>query len=645
MCLRYRRGHWLILLFFLIGLFPEIAKAEEKIVRVAFDKSLPPFSSMEPDGEFIGFTIDLIREIASQNDWKLEYVPLEWEEAVAALHAGKVDVLLGMKYTNRYDQVFDFSESFFTMSEVLLVPRDDQEIYTLNQLSEKVVAVQRAHTSIDLLESVRRVKMIVSFSQKEALANLTRGRADAFLGNRWTAEHILRKENRWEDYSMRSGLINPTDYAFAVREGHSELLDKLNEGLNQLYRDGSYTRLYSHYFEPYSPHVTDWWRKLVIGLLLVLAVGIVSLLTFILWNKRLKAEVKRRTAELADVMVFQRKVLDHTDSAILSLDTQGYITLVNQVAIGMLPKQGEILGRHVLDVLPQLPWEACCLDRSRHYEGEIHDEQSSVFHYYVAPFLNAVSEHVGWIVTVQDRTEQKRMQSRLISQEKMRALGQLVAGIAHELRNPLTAVKTFVELLPKKVDDPRFRQELLRFVPEELERMNRIVEELLDYSRSKPLHIQSTSVADLVHSVIGLFARRFESEQVNIVVDISDQLEIQVDRGRIKQVLINLVLNALEAMTASTGKQLRIKAGNKRDGVWVAISDTGEGMQKEQQSRLFEPFYTTKSQGIGLGLYVSQKIMREHSGRLEVSSVTQVGTTFTLRFGQEARDAEAVNCR
>lgn len=634
---------WLILFFCLTSMFPEMVKAEDKVVRVAFDQSLPPFSSVEPDGEYTGFTLDLIRAIALQNDWQLEYVPLEWEEAVDALRTGEVDVLLGMKYTNRFDQIFDFSESFFTMSEVLLVPRDDQQIYTLNQLSEKVVAVQRAHTSMDLLESVRRVKMLVSFSQTEALANLTRGRADAFIGNRWTAEYMLRKENRWDDFTMRSGLINPTDYAFAVREGHSELLDKLNEGLNQLYRDGSYTRLYSHYFEPYSPHLTDWWRKLVIGLLLVLAVGIISLLAVFMWNKRLKAEVRRRTAELADVMVFQQKVLDHTDSAIFSLDVQGNITLVNQVAFAMLPRQREMLGRHILDVFPQLPWDSCCADRGRHYEGDIHDDDTFVFHYYMAPFHNAMAEHVGWIVTVQDRTEQKRMQTRLISQEKMRALGQLVAGIAHELRNPLTAVKTFIELLPKKVDDPRFRSELLRYVPEELERMNRIVEELLDYSRSKPLLLQNTNVAKLVHSVVGLLARRFESEQVNVVVDIAEKLEIQVDRGRIKQVLLNLVLNALEAMASRPVKQLRIKAGAKKDGLWISISDTGEGMQKEQQVRLFEPFYTTKAQGIGLGLYVSQKIMREHHGLLEVSSVTQVGTTFTLRFGQEDRHAEAVN--
>lgn len=636
---------WLTMLFIISCLFPGTVQAEEKVLRVAFDRALPPFSSIDSGGEMTGFNIDLIRAIARQNGWELEYAPLDWEDAVAALRSGEVDVLLGMKYTNRYDQVFDFSESFFTMSEVLLVPREDHEIYTLNQLTENVVAVQRAHTSMDLLESVRRVKMLVSFSQQEALENLMRGRADAFIGNRWTAEHILRKENRWEDFAMRSGLINPTDYAFAVSEGHSELLDMLNEGLNQLYRDGTYTRLYSKYFEPYSPHLTDWWRKLVIGLLVALAVGIVSLVTFFAWNKRLQAEVRRQTAALADVMVFQRKVLDNAESAILSLDVSGHITLVNQVAKRMLPIDDGVLGRHIVSVLPQLPWETALLDRYKQYEDEFSWEQEAVYHYYMAPFVNSAQEHVGWIVSLQDRTEQKRMQARLVAQEKMRALGQLVAGIAHELRNPLTAIKAFVELLPKKMDDPRFRMEMLRYVPEEVERMNRILEDLLDYSRTKPLHIQTTSVVELVHSVLGLFARRFESEQVQVSLEVPDQLTMRVDRGRVKQVLINLVLNALEAMVASPEKRLLIRAGENEKEVWLSVVDTGEGILEEQLSRLFEPFYTSKSQGIGLGLHVSQKIMREHGGRMEVSSGEREGTTFALRFKQEDSDGKLVDRR
>lgn len=117
-------------------------------------------------------------------------------------------------------------------------------------------------------------------------------------------------------------------------------------------------------------------------------------------------------------------------------------------------------------------------------------------------------------------------------------------------------------------------------------------------------------------------------------VILPEQLTMNADRGRVKQVLINLVMNALEAMAGSAEKRLLIEAGQESGEVWLSVADTGEGMQEEQLNRLFEPFYTSKAQGIGLGLYVSQKIMREHGGRMEVSSVRGQGAVFTLRFGQ-----------
>ena len=625
---------WIAVLFVVSVLFPAPADAGERVLRVAFDKALPPFSSIDQQGEAAGFVIDLMEGIARHHGWELEYVPLDWEDAVTALKSGQVDVVLGMKYTNRYDEVFDFSESFFTMSEVLLVPREDESIYTLNQLTEKVVAVQRGHSSMDLLESVRRVKMIISFSQVDALDNLLRGRADAFIGNRWTAEYRLRQENRLGDFVMRSGLINPTDYSFAVRDGHTELLDELNEGLNFLYRDGTYSRLYSQYFEPYSPHLTEWWRRLVVGLLVALAFGIISLTAFYFWNKRLKAEVRRQTAALADVMAFQRKVLDNTESGILSLDVHSRITLVNEVAKRLLSLREEVLGRHIASLLPQLPLESALAVNDSQLEGEIEwgTEQYRIFHYYISPLFNSQHEHAGWIVTLQDRTEQKRMQAGLIDQEKMRALGQLVAGIAHEMRNPLTAMKAFVEVLPKKVDDPRFRSELLRYVPEEMERLNRIVEDLLDYSRTRPLLLQEIKVDELFRSVLVLFARRLESERVQLIRQVEGDLSMLADPGRVKQVLINLLMNAMEAMSSTSEKKLVLRAWQEAGELRISVADNGEGMREEQLGRLFEPFYTSKSQGIGLGLYVSHKIVREHGARIEVQSEYGKGTTFTLHF-------------
>lgn len=165
--------------------------------------------------------------------------------------------------------------------------------------------------------------------------------------------------------------------------------------------------------------------------------------------------------------------------------------------------------------------------------------------------------------------------------------------------------------------------------------MNRIIEDLLDYSREKPMHRKWANLQELIQSVTSLFRKQIRSEGIKLEVDISPDLEVYVDRDRIKQVLINLILNAIEAMSATIDKKLTFHVKTDRQLICLVITDLGAGIEERDIVHLFQPFYTSKSQGIGLGLYISQKIMLEHGGRIEVKSVKNKGTTFILYFSNE----------
>ncbi|MFC4766800.1 transporter substrate-binding domain-containing protein [Effusibacillus consociatus] len=634
---RYLRVLGLLSLLFSFLCVPVQAE-EGRVLRVAFDKDLPPFSSVDENGNPAGFNIDLFRELAEIRGYEAVYLPMNWEDAIQQLQQGKIDVVLGMQYTSAGDSVFDFSESYFTMSEVLIVPKTDESIFNLHDLKEKVVSVQRGDAGIELLENVRRVKTVVSFSQPEALELLFMERADAFIGNRWTAEFYLKKKNLQDKYITRTGMINPSDYAFAVREGNYRLQNELNLGLAELHRTGTYGRLYSHYFEPYSLHVIGGWRKLVYGLLTVTGLVLSVLVLIFLWNQRLKAEVRRHTSALADNLAYQKQVMDNVDNGIISVSPEGKTTLINDVASDLLAIQADVLGTPISQYFPQFPInEALEKGEPKKHHGELRlqDGSGRILHYYMAPLTNGTGDFTGWIISLQDRTEQKHLQARLITQEKMRALGQLVAGIAHELRNPLTAIKTFSELLPKKLDDSRFRAELVQHVPEEVERMNRIVEDLLDYAREKTIQTQWENLTEIIQSVLRLFDKKIKSENIRVAANLPSKIQVLGDRGRIKQVVINLIMNAIEAMGNSSEKHLTIHAQIKEEAVLLFITDTGEGMEEPVLRHLFEPFYTTKTQGVGLGLYISQKIMAEHGGHIEAISRKGNGSTFILHFGKK----------
>ncbi|HJV46655.1 MAG TPA: transporter substrate-binding domain-containing protein [Bacillota bacterium] len=625
---------FLSVLLFLLS--PGSAQAqEERVIRVGFDKSLPPLSYMDKNGQAFGFDIALIRNIAALRGYQINYVPLEWEDAVEKLKEGQLDVVVGMKYTSKRDTFFDFSDSYLTAADAIVVPAGMPNFSQINDLKEKVIAIQREDAGISQLESIRGGKMLVAFDQPDAMDMLFLGRADVFLGNRWAAEYVLQKMNKQKQYRIRTGLIPPSDYALAVREGNYQLLNDLNKGLAELHNNGTYERLYSEYLEPYGTLGIGWWRNMVYGLLTVTGIVVIVLVGSFFWNTRLKREVRKQTSALADSFAFQTKVLDSVDNGILSFNPQGRITLINHAARNLLGVKSNPLATYVSDYLPQLQiHKAIEIGDKSMLEGEIHlgDGTSRILHYYMASLTNGAGEQVGGILCLQDRTEQKHLQARLITQEKMRALGQLVAGIAHEIRNPLTAIKTFAELLPKKLEDSRFRAELVEHVPQEVERMNRIIEDLLDYSREKPMHQKWDNLHDLVQSVTGLFAKRIRSEGIRIENAISIDLEVLMDRDRIKQVLINLVLNAIEAMAQSKDKQLTFQASIEGQMIYLEVADSGAGMEEQELLHLFQPFYTTKSQGIGLGLHISHKIMQEHGGCLEVKSAKDVGTIFILQF-------------
>jgi Signal transduction histidine kinase, nitrogen specific len=637
-----RRFAWLIALFTLVCLFVPIAHTkaqEERLIRVGFDKSLPPLSYVDKNGEAAGFDIELIRSMDALHGYQIEYVPLEWEDAVIKLREGQLDVVVGMKYTSTRDTQFDFSDSYLTAADAFVIPQAMRDIAAISDLRGKVVAIQRDDAGVSQLESIRGGKRLAAFSQTDALEMLFLDRADVFLGNRWTAEYMLERTGKGSDYRIRTGLIPPSDYAFAVREGNYELVNKLNAGLAQLHRNGVYEQLYSRYLEPYSALAIDWWRKLVYGLLIVMGIVIVVLTGSFLWNKRLQKAVRRQTAALADSFAFQTTVLNSVDNGILSFDQEGKITLINHAAQKWLGNMDKPEAASVMDCLPELPVrELLQMQDARVLEGELHlgDGTGRIVQYYLATLTNGAGQRTGGILCLQDRTEQKHLQARLIAQEKMRALGELVAGIAHEIRNPLTAIKTFAELLPRKLNDERFRAQLVEHVPEEVARMNRIIEDLLDYSREKPLQRKRENLLEIVQSVQGLFAKRLESERIEPKLDPTLDVDVLVDRDRIKQVLINLLLNASEAMAQqSADKQLtfRVLPGEAR-AVCLAISDTGPGMSEQDRLHLFQPFFTTKSQGIGLGLYLSQKIMHDHGGEITVQSTEGAGTTFYLHFAK-----------
>ncbi|WP_134702745.1 transporter substrate-binding domain-containing protein [Ammoniphilus sp. YIM 78166] len=614
---------WVLLLCLFFLMMSETgATLEGNSLKVGYDPNLPPFSFTK-EGIPDGYSVELIRKMAQASGWLLNFIPLPADEFVSQLESGRVDVVIGMKYRGSYEPVLSFSDSIFTMSEALIVPKANDAIYDLTDLKGKVVAVQRGTATVDMLDNVRKVKLNAATTQPHALHLLMQDRAEAFIGNRWTAQTVLEHMGVADQYDIRISFIQPAEYSFAVKAGNKELLDQINEQIQQFKRSGEYATIYRKWFDPFDSQ-TLWWQRMAWllggGLLSALLAAFLSFF----WNKRLKQEVDKRTNELSHSLAFQQEVLERIDNGIISCDSEKRITLMNRRA-------HEILGVNEDRSGWQEIWEK--LDHTKPGQGEsgevtwMQSSGSQYIYYYIAALPSG-----GWIISLQDRTEQLQLQEKLRVQEKLRALGQLVAGIAHELRNPLTSMKMFLDVLPKKVDDPRYREELLRHVPAEMNRVNNLVEDLLDYTRRKEPVKEWIEWEDLLYSIVRSFEIRFAQEHIQFELALEGSPRVYGDRQRVRQVLINLIANAVDAVTDAAEKRIRIETREDDKMCYLELTDTGKGMTKREMENLFQPFYTTKGNGVGLGLYISYNILLEHGGEITVESQEHAGTKMLLSF-------------
>ena len=260
--------------------------------------------------------------------------------------------------------------------------------------------------------------------------------------------------------------------------------------------------------------------------------------------------------------------------------------------------------------------------------------------------LRAANEQiVAWARTLEDRVDEKtrelkRAHDHVLHVEKMASIGKMAAVVAHEINNPLAGILTYAKLLRKWADRGEMKGERLQeavrcldLIAGESRRCGEIVKNLLSFSRTAPMNLQTTDLNTVIDQSIRLVQHQLEMGGVELHLDLAEDLpRVQCDPAQIEQVLLALVMNALDAMPRGGNLWLRSRATSAHDGVAVEVRDDGTGISPEILPQIFEPFLTTKEtgRGVGLGLAVSRSIMERHGGKIEVQSELGKGTTFTV---------------
>ena len=375
--------------------------------------------------------------------------------------------------------------------------------------------------------------------------------------------------------------------------------------------------------------------------LLIGCAGIISLL--------LAQGYRAARSSLSRIKAFSDSLVENMPIGLIATDDGGRLSAFNQTAEAILKRTAaEVLGKPAEEILPgscRELFRTLAAERrliEREFDCAVEEGRTIPLEIIATTLCEENGAFVGHILLFRDMTEIRRLEEEVARSRRLASLGSLAAGVAHEIRNPLSSIKGFATWFRERYRDNPEDRETAEVMIREVDRLNRVITQLLEFARPLTMHRVPTPLQAVIRHALKMVEGEAQAKRIAVETDLSPEVgEIPLDADRMTQVLLNLFQNAITAMEA--GGVLRISLARRDEKtIRIIIADTGVGIPKEDLPRVFDPYFTTRPSGTGLGLAIVQKIVEAHGGEVRLESEPGRGTTATILLPFLIRDRNPI---
>lgn len=642
----------LILTIFIINSFYSYSFTSniQDTIIIGGEKDYPPFEFIDEQGEYRGFNVDLMNALSIEMGTDIKLEPMDWVDSQVALQNGKIDAISGMNYNEAREELYEFSNEYLINSLALFVLEEDDTIYDIEYLKGRRVAVQRSDFAAYVLADIGEIELVFFSGLSEAFTTLLNNNVDAVFGNKLTGRYIIRDEGLTDKVKTVGNEYNFSSYGMAFHKDDSSLTEKFNTALESLKQTGTYNKIYAKWFG--DDIEKDYSRLIQIIYAVIIVLALITII-IVKINRTLKKQVERRTIELTEVNKdlveskelivesnnHKEQILNGIANGLITFNEHTVITTLNRsceklLSINAVDYIGKPIDEVNLDPYFDVRLIKDCIEKGKTFdfhEKKFYRENKEItISYILRPLFDLKDKKIGAVMTFNNITELNNLRKQLAETEKMKSMGTMISGISHEIRNPLTTIKTYINLLPLKYDNLSFRNKITEQVPIEISRLNRLLEDLINLTRPKKFKKEVFDLIQVINHAIDIYSIEMDKQNIGYNYLEENPVKVYGDKQQIIQILINLILNAIEAI--GENGTINFATFISENKCKLTIKDDGIGITEEHLQKIFDPFFTTKEKGTGLGMAMCYKYAEENSIQMKVDSHYGKGTMVELVF-------------